>query len=374
MGAHNDTSNDYKLFSDGSQLGVDPGAGGTLNLQGRDRRIFSIASGTRVLPNNIPIGVSVRVLATGTVTITDAAATTVATLTSGDIGTFTAKSSTTWNSSVSATGGTSAAGIVVADAQSLLNATNVETALEELITLAGPNSRGASTTISTAGAGTLTAAGMTNGVILRSGPTGDYTDTTDTAANIIAALGSTTYAGQSWFLFIRNTVAFTQTISAGAGVVQTGLFNVSPNSVGTFLMVSNGVNAVTMTGLGSLKQANLPNAKFTTNSTGTQTLAAGQITGAGYVVWQNTHDTTGAILTRTATEMFADTPNAHTGFSWMLLVVNEGDVNPITITGGTGVTITGTATVVNKTTRLFHCIFPSSSTMTMTSVSKGTIE
>ena len=44
------------------------------------------------------------------------------------------------------------------------------------------------TAISTAGNGTLTAAGIVGGVITRTGPSGAFTDTTATAVQIVAAL------------------------------------------------------------------------------------------------------------------------------------------------------------------------------------------
>ena len=47
-----------------------------------------------------------------------------------------------------------------------------------------------STPITTAGAGTLTAAAMVGGLIPRTGPTAGFTDTTDTAANIDALLAA----------------------------------------------------------------------------------------------------------------------------------------------------------------------------------------
>lgn len=96
MGAHNDTANDYQLFNTGGQTIADPGSGGTFNLRGIDRGIATIASGTRKLPNSTPVGVSLSVYATGAVTITNASGTTVLTLASGQIGVFTATSSTTW--------------------------------------------------------------------------------------------------------------------------------------------------------------------------------------------------------------------------------------------------------------------------------------
>jgi hypothetical protein len=77
--------------------------------------------------------------------------------------------------------------------------------------------------ISTAGDGTWAANNIATGIIQRTGPTGNYTDTTDTATNIILALGGGGYAasivpGTSFRLLFRNTVAYAMTLAAGAGV------------------------------------------------------------------------------------------------------------------------------------------------------------
>ena len=79
------------------------------------------------------------------------------------------------------------------------------------------------------------------------------------------------------------------------------------------------------------------------------------------------------MTTRTATQMFADIPNAQVGMSFLLTVVAQGD-NTVTVSAGTGVTITGTATVATKTTRTFVCTFTSATAITLQGVSKGTIE
>ncbi len=84
--------------------------------------------------------------------------------------------------------------------------------------------------LSTVGAGTLTAALMLAGIIRRTGPVGAYADTTDSAANIIAAMAAASYVGTganvslgvgvgtTWRLQIINTVAFAGTFTAGANV------------------------------------------------------------------------------------------------------------------------------------------------------------
>lgn len=78
--------------------------------------------------------------------------------------------------------------------------------------------------LTTIGAGTWTAAMMVSGLITRSGPVADYTDTTDTAANILAALagnagaGADVQPGTTFNLTFINTVALEMTLAAGTGV------------------------------------------------------------------------------------------------------------------------------------------------------------
>lgn len=91
------------------------------------------------------------------------------------------------------------------------------------ILVAGETSASAST-LTTVGAGTILASLIASGVVKRSGPTGAYTDTTDSAANILAAIaGNAPYAGVSpghtFRLLYKNTVAEAMTLAAGAGVI-----------------------------------------------------------------------------------------------------------------------------------------------------------
>lgn len=113
--------------------------------------------------------------------------------------------------------------------------------------------RGAKTAISTAGAGTLTAASIVAGLIMRTGPTAAYTDTTDTAAAIIALLNDPA-VGDSWEINHVNGVAFACTIAAGAGVTLAGTTAVTASLVRRFhVQVTNvGTPAVTITGIGEM--------------------------------------------------------------------------------------------------------------------------
>lgn len=70
----------------------------------------------------------------------------------------------------------------------------------------------------------LPASAIVTGLVRRTGPTGNYADVWDTAANIVAALAGNGYApetilGNSFRLRIINTVAFTATPTFGAGII-----------------------------------------------------------------------------------------------------------------------------------------------------------
>ena len=112
--------------------------------------------------------------------------------------------------------------------------------------------------LATAGAGTLTAALLASNMLKRTGPGAGYTDTTDTAQNIINALLANNYVGSgavpggagssggiqqgtTWRLRYINTVAFAMTLAAGTGVTIVANGNVNASSVKDYLItVTNG--------------------------------------------------------------------------------------------------------------------------------------
>jgi hypothetical protein len=73
----------------------------------------------------------------------------------------------------------------------------------------------------TAGAATYTAAQFASSVIERSGPGGNFSDTTPTAAALVALVGGAE-PGTSYDLLIRNLTAFTLTMLAGSGITLGG--------------------------------------------------------------------------------------------------------------------------------------------------------
>lgn len=91
---------------------------------------------------------------------------------------------------------------------------------------------------------TLLASMIKNRFILRSGPTTAFTDTTDTAANIIAAFPGIA-VGNSVIVSIGNFTGFDQTIVGGAGVsiniISPQSAIIAPNNTVEWLLIVNAV-------------------------------------------------------------------------------------------------------------------------------------
>lgn len=115
--------------------------------------------------------------------------------------------------------------------------------------------------------------------------------------------------------------------------------------------------------------APLIDAKYTTGALQSATFAAGDLTGARIVTYDNTGTTPGNLATRTATQMFGDTAGAYVGQSYLLMIRNSsGSANTATITAGTGVTLTGTMTIAQTVTRIFVVTFTSATAVTIQSL------
>ncbi len=357
----------------------DPGASGTFNLEGNFwSRVTLTATGTYTLPSQ-DAGTQLLVCVddTSTITLADAGGTVAVFV--GTSGTSAARCTATDDNSwaVEIVGVTSGGAneIGIADAGGYTANTTVETVLQELLARATVNGEGTNTAITTVGAGALTAAAIIGGVITRSGSTAAYTDTTNTGTQIVTALGTGAVVGTSWLLFIKNTVAFAQTLAAGTDVVLAGQSIVPPNSTGVFFCKYSDINTVDITGLGSYPQATLPNGQYNTTAAASPvTPAAGILTGANNVFYEITTDGAFGITTRTATQLFGDIPNCHVGFTYLLTIVNRGN-NTVTITDGGSVTITASEnTLATLVTRTYLVRFTSATACTWTSLSKGTIE
>lgn len=224
------------------------------------------------------------------------------------------------------------------------------------------------TTISTVGAGTLTAAALTGGIVNRTGSTAAYSDTTDTAVNIIAAMPNQN-VGTSQIVHIENTVAFPETISAGAGVTVSGNAVVPPLSTGVFLMTIATAATVTLVGIGSVPLAQLPDAQYVTAAGQSTQLTGAQVAGAKYCVYDNTGTTPGNLQMPIATALVAAIPNAQVGQSYVLRIRNSSaSANTATITTATGITLTGTMTIPQFQARDYIVTLTSLTTVTVQSV------
>lgn len=217
--------------------------------------------------------------------------------------------------------------------------------------------------VTTVGNGTLLAATLITGLLNRTGPTAPFTDTTDTAANIVAALGGT--VGDSFYIDIKNATAFPQTLVGGTGVTLSSSSIVPPNSLAEFLVVITTATAITFNHVFTVPLTTDALQVATTLST----VGAGTITAAGIA---------GTITTRTGSQSataFTDTtdtaaniitaqPNAHVGQSWIYFYQNATNA-PATITGGTGVTVSGVTVAQANSTSAYLVTYTAAATITM---------
>lgn len=227
------------------------------------------------------------------------------------------------------------------------------------------------TALTTVGAGTITAAGIVGQTTSRTGSVAAFTDTTDTADAIIAAIPNARIGVSFVWTYYNSTVA-TATLAGGVGVTLTGGTTVAGSGgFGRYLVTYTAASAVSIVFIGG-SSPSVAEAQFTTAALTAGTLAAGAITGAAITVLQNTGATPGAQTVRTAALMLADFVGASVGFSYILRIVNTG-AGTLTLTGGgaTGVTVTGTATVAQNVFRDYLVTFNTNTTATIQSIGSG---
>ena len=226
------------------------------------------------------------------------------------------------------------------------------------------------TPITTAGNGTLTAAGLVGGEITRSGPTGAFTDTTDAAAAIYAAAGGIT--GSSFGALIKNTTAFPQTISAGMGVTLPLTVLIPPFTVANYIGTLTSATAVTFVHIDTTTiciggDITAPTfATLATNGAGTITAA---LMAGGYTT-RTTVAAAATDTTDTAANIIAAVGSLvnkiGTGFKY---VYQNNSSAPITITGGLGVTVSGITVVPPGCAAEYLINYTAAATLTMVGVS-----
>ena len=186
---------------------------------------------------------------------------------------------------------------------------------------------------------TLTAAYLIAGTITRSGPTGAFTDTLDTAANIIAALPTTMPTNYGWQILYRNTTVYAATIATASGITLTGIVVVPANSmwIGQAVMTSGSTVSVQGVGVAPMTLGVLEtNTNITTAGAGTLTaagLAGGVITRSGPTAAFTDTTTTGTLLS-------GQLPNPMVGQGWEVSIINTVAFAQ-TFAAGSGITLSG---------------------------------
>lgn len=103
----------------------------------------------------------------------------------------------------------------------------------------------AASVITTAGAGTYTAAQLLNGVIARDPNGAGRTDTTDTAANIITGLGLNADYKEAEVVVVNTAdAAETITLAGGSGVTLKGAITIAQNQSTRLAIMRTGAAAV----------------------------------------------------------------------------------------------------------------------------------
>lgn len=230
------------------------------------------------------------------------------------------------------------------------------------------------TPITTVGNGTLTAAGLVGGEIVRTGPTSAFSDATDSAAAIIAALPGAV-VGSSFNILIKNATAFTQTITAGAGVTLPATVIVPAFSI------INYVGTVTTATTVSLVHIDTATISVGANSTAPSAAALSTV-GAGTII---AADFVGGLIQRTGSQSgtafsdITDTAGAIVGAcanlankvgASMLIEYSNTTNATATITGGSGVTVSGVAVIPPNTIGQFLITY-TAATPTVTMVGLG---
>lgn len=126
------------------------------------------------------------------------------------------------------------------------------------------------TTLSTVGAGTVTAAAIAGGVTSRTGSQSNtpFTDTTGTADDIIAAQANARI-GATWEYTYSNNTNATATLTGGAGVTVSGITSIPANTTARYLVTYTAASTLTMVGFsaGSAVSSFVPQAKVVTAQT-----------------------------------------------------------------------------------------------------------
>lgn len=225
------------------------------------------------------------------------------------------------------------------------------------------------TALNTVGAGVVTAAGIAGGITSRGGgqTATPFSDTTATAALIIAQLPEGAPVGTSFYWTYENTTDAAATLTAGVGVTVSGNSVIPLGQWTMYLVTKTAAAAVTITSVISGPLSPLPPAKYTESSVQGTTVGVGGLTGAQICNLTLTGNTPGTIPVGPASAIIAAIPNAQIGLSYQLNVRNAGTATA-QLSGLTNTTITGTSTINASVTRVFMVSIPSAGAVTLQNI------
>ncbi len=92
--------------------------------------------------------------------------------------------------------------------------------------------------------------------------------------------------------------------------------------------------------------------QFNTAALSSSTASAGQLTGAGLCIMNNSGNNPGNYVTRTATEMIGDA-SLTLGQSWLIVLVNGQGTGNMGFVAGSGVTVSGGALIFVNAGRIY---------------------
>lgn len=233
------------------------------------------------------------------------------------------------------------------------------------------------TALNTVGAGIITAAGIVGKITSRGGAQTltPFSDTTDSAANIILAMPAGAPNGSSFAWRYENNTNAPATLLAGATVTLAGAIIIPAGCWLEYLVVKTSGTVVTITSLTGGQMGPLPNAKFsglTSTQLGapTSTVTVGSLTGAEQVTL-SISGTVGPYNLQMpgAVELFNSVPNAQAGFNYTLIIQNlKSTTAAATVVTGSGITLNGTATIAQNAARMFNVSLDSATAATVTSI------
>lgn len=107
-------------------------------------------------------------------------------------------------------------------------------------------------------------------------------------------------------------------------------------------------------------RSEIPGAQYGTGALQSAVIPAASMAGAKDVAYENTGTTPANLQVDTAANIVAAIPNPKVGFTYSLAIRNSsGSANTATITTNTGITLHGTMTIAQNTTRFFKVVLTS---------------